>query len=218
VTVAPCEPKYRARVWSGRDGKLITKTFDTRSGAKLWRQDSQVALRKGELRPPTPLTIDQAAAAWLVGVKDGTIRNRSGDRYKPSAVRTYEIALTRRVLPALGPYKLSELRVTDVQDFADGLLAERMDASTLRNTIMPLRAIYRRHVARGDVAVNPTTRLELPAVRSKRPRIPSIGEAEALVAAVPDTDRALWATAAYGGLRQGELRGCCGNTSTSQRA
>jgi hypothetical protein len=25
-----CTPKYRARVWSGRDGRLITKTFPFR--------------------------------------------------------------------------------------------------------------------------------------------------------------------------------------------
>lgn len=202
-----CNPKYRGRVWSGRDNRLITKTFDNRTAAKLWRQDATVALRKGELRPPSPLTVEQAAEVWLSAVKDGTVRNRSGDPYKPSAIRTYEIALRQRVLPVLGPYKLSELRITDVQDFADRLLAEGMDPSTLRNTVMPLRAIYRRHVSRGDVAVNPTTRLELPAVRSKAPQIPSVTEAEALIAALPKSDRALWATAAYAGLRQGELRG-----------
>jgi integrase len=201
-----CTPKYRARVWSGRDGRLITKTFETRSGAKIWRQDASVALRKGELRPPSPLTVEQAAEVWLSAVKDGTVRNRSGDTDKPSAIRSYETALRQRVLPVLGPYKLSELRITDVQDFADRLLAEGMDSSTLRNTIMPLRAIYRRHVSRGDVAVNPTMRLELPAVRSKVPRIPSIAEAEALFAALPKSERALCATAAYAGLRRGELR------------
>ena len=35
----------------------------------------------------------------------------------------------------------------------------------------PLRAIYRRVVARGEMAVNPTMGLELPAVRSKLDRI-----------------------------------------------
>jgi integrase len=71
---------------------------------------------------------------------------------------------------------------------------------------MPLRAIFRRALARGDVAVNPTTRLELPAVRGKRDRIVAPKEADALLAALSERDRALWATALYGGLRRGELQ------------
>jgi integrase len=65
--------------------------------------------------------------------------------------------------------------------------------------------VYRRAFARGDVAVNPTAGLELPAVRGKRDRIASPNEAAALLAALPDDDRAVWATALYAGLRRGEL-------------
>lgn len=50
---------------------------------------------------------------------------------------------------------------------------------------MPLRAIYRRAIARGEVEVNPTTGLELPAVRSKRDRIASPEEAASLIGALP---------------------------------
>jgi hypothetical protein len=52
-----------------------------------------------------------------------------------------------------------------VQDFADRLLAEGTDPSTLRNTVMPLRVIAKWHEARGDIAVNPTRRVQLPSVR-----------------------------------------------------
>ena len=73
-----------------------------------------------------------------------------------------------------------------MQDLADRLLAQGLDASTIRNALMPLRAIYRRAVARGEVAVNPTSGLELPAVRGRRDRIASPEEAAALLAALPD--------------------------------
>jgi integrase len=53
--------------------------------------------------------------------------------------------------------------------------------------------------------VNPTTGLELPAVEGRRDRIASPAEATALLAALPERDRALWATAMYAGLRRGEL-------------
>ena len=109
-------------------------------------------------------------------------------------------------MPELGARRLSEIRRADVQDFADRLLTRSEDASTIRNTLMPLRAIFRRAVARGDVAVNPTTGLELPAVRGRRDRIVSPDQAAKLVDALAEGDRALWATALYGGLRRGELQ------------
>ena len=54
-----------------------------------------------------------------------------------------------------------------LQDLADRLAAQGLSASSVRNTILPLRAIYRRALNRGDVALNPTLKLTLPAVRSK---------------------------------------------------
>jgi integrase len=54
--------------------------------------------------------------------------------------------------------------------------------------------------------VNPCSGLELPAVRSRRERFASTEEAAALIAAAPESERAIWATALYGGLRLGELR------------
>jgi integrase len=150
-------------------------------------------------------TLRDAAEAWLEGVKSGALRNRSGHPYKPSAIRGYEASLVLRVLPALGGLRLSEVRRVDQQDFADRLCADGLDPSTVRNTLMPRRAIFRRAVARGEVAVNPSSSLELPAMEGARDRIASPAEAAELLAALPERDRALWATAMYAGLRRGEL-------------
>jgi integrase len=150
-------------------------------------------------------TLREAAETWLEGVKAGTIRNRSGHTYKPSAIRGYEAALRNRVLPDLGAMKLSEIRRVDIQDLADRMLAQSLDPSTVRNALMPLRAIYRRALTRGDVSVNPTSSLDLPATAGRRDRIASPGEAGALLAALEESDRLIWATALYAGLRRGEL-------------
>src|SRR5580765_2852032 len=104
-----------------------------------------------------------------------------------------------------GARRLSDLSRLDVQDFAERMLAEGRDASTIRNTLMPQRAICRRALSRGELTVNPTSGLELPAVRGKRDRIVSPDEAGKLLAALPEEDRGLWATALYAGLRRGEL-------------
>jgi integrase len=200
-----CKPTYQAAVWSRRDRKTIKKTFPTLDEARGWRADSMRSVRVGTMRAPSRLTLREAAAAWLEGARNGTIRTRSGDPYKPSALRSYETSLDARVLPELGGARLSEISRVDLQDFADRLAGEGLDPSTIRNTLMPVRAIYRRALARGEITVNPTTGLELPAVRGRRERIASPAEAAELIAALAEPDRALWATAFYAGLRRGEL-------------
>lgn len=200
-----CTPTYEAFVFSAREGKKVRKSFAKLAEAKAWRHDASTALRKGTMRAPSSMTLREAAEAWLEGAKDGSIRTRSGDTYKPSALRSYEQALSTRILPPLGAAKLSDIERRDVQDLADRLLADGLDPSTIRNALMPLRVIFRRALVRGDVAVNPTTGLELPAVRGKRDRIASPEEAAALLDALPEGDRPLWATALYAGLRRGEL-------------
>jgi integrase len=202
-----CKPTYQAHVWDKRSGKRIRKTFPTLAAAKGWRQDALPELRRGTMRAPSQQTLRRAWEEWLEGAKAGTIRTRSGDTYKPSALRGYEQAMRLRILDDYGALKLSDVSRLSLQDLADRLLAEGMDASTIRNTFLPLRAIYRRALSRGEVAVNPVAGLTLPAVRGRRERIASPAEAAALIAALPsEHDRAVWATAFYAGLRLGELQ------------
>ncbi len=201
-----CSPSYEAWVYSKRDDEKIRKTFKNLAEAKGWRADAEAGVRKATLRPAGSTTLTQAAEEWLKGVRDGTVRNRSGGRYKPSAIRGYERSLRLRVLPELGNLRLSDVRRRDVQGFADRLYAEGLDPSTITNTLDPLRSIYRRAVNRDEVAINPTKDLELPMARGSRERIASPEEAVALVEALSEEDRALWATAFYAGLRRGELR------------
>jgi integrase len=200
-----CSCAWEASVYSKRDGRKIRKTFGSLAEAKAWRHDAVGEVRRGKLKAPTRITLLQAWTAWNEGAKSGLVHTKSGDRYKPSALRGYEQAMRDRVLPDLGGARLCEIRRVDVQDLVDRLQAQGLDASTIRNAIAPLRAVYRRAFTRGDVAVNPTTGLELPAVRGKRDRIASPDEAAKLLAALPEGDRALWATAMYAGLRRGEL-------------
>ncbi len=201
-----CRKSYRAWAFSAEDGRKLQRTFDNLDEAKTWRAHVQTQLRAGTLRAPTALTVAEAAETLIAGMRDGTIRNRKGESYKPSAVRSYERALRLRVLPALGQRRLSDVRRRDVQDFIDRLLASGLDGSTVRNTLDPLRVIFRRAIAREDVALDPMTGLEVPASKGRRERIADREEAAALLAALPEPDRALWGTALYGGLRRGELR------------
>jgi site-specific recombinase XerC len=111
---------------------------------------------------PSRTTLAEAAEEWLAAAQAGVVRTRSGDPYKPSALRAYEQALRAKLLPALGHLKLSAVTRNSVQDLVDRLVAEGAAASTVRNAVPPLRAIYRRALSRSEVHLNPTEGLTLP--------------------------------------------------------
>ena len=201
-----CNAGWEASVFSKRDGKKIRKVFAREAEAKSWRSDALSALAKGGLRAPTKTTIHEAWEVWHQGAEDGTVRNRSGDRYKPSAVRSYEQAMRLRVLPVFGSRKLADLDRIELQRFVDRMQVDGLAPPTIDVTLLPLRAIYRHALDRGEVMANPCDGLRLPRSNRRRDRIAAPAEAEALVAAVPDADRPLWATAMYAGLRRGELQ------------
>ena len=200
-----CQPAYQASVWSARESKRIRKTFPTFAEARAWRAETQTGVRRGTVRAPANMSVQEAADELVAGMKADRVRNRSGDPYKPSAIRSYEAALRDHIVPRLGRRRLADVLHRDVQRIADDLLAEGRDPSTIRNALMPLRVIFRRAVEDGDLALNPCTHLRLPAVRGRRERIASPEEARRLLAALPERDRPVWATALYAGLRRGEL-------------
>ncbi|MDP9294059.1 MAG: tyrosine-type recombinase/integrase, partial [Actinomycetota bacterium] len=165
------------------------------------------ALRAGTMTTARGPTLNDAVDQWLDALRAGHVCNRSGDPYKPSAIRGYEQCLRLRVLPVLGHFRLEEIRPRDVQRMVDGLAQSEAAPATIDAALTPLRALYRRAVARGEVTSNPTLRMEKPAVRCKVRVVASPVEAADRLAALDLADRPLWATAFYAGLRRGELIG-----------
>ena len=200
-----CRAGWEASVFSTRDGRKVRRTFPTMAAAKAWRADAFAGLRRGTVRASHSTTVRQAAEVLVAGMTSGLVRNRSGDLYKPSAIRSYDDALRLHVLPELGALKLADVQRRDVQRLADDLLRSGRDPSTIRNALMPLRVIYRRALADGEVSVSPCSHVRLPAVRGRRERIVTPVEAAALLSALPEDDRAVWALALYAGLRRGEI-------------
>jgi len=201
-----CKAGYEAWVYLPHEKRKVRKTFARKAEAKSWRADALAAVSKRTLHSPSPTTVEQAAWLWLEAAYSGAVRDRSGHTYKPGTLREYQRALAQRVLPKFGETRLAELTRAEVQNFVDRLLGEGLSPSTVGNTLNPLQAIYRHAVRRDLVAVNPTREVELPADRSRRDRIASAAEAARLLAALRVSDRPIWATAFYAGLRRGELQ------------
>ena len=166
-----CQPSYQAQVWSARDQRPLRRTFQTLDEAKAWRQDTLTGARRGHVRAPSTRTLNAAASDWLKDAEAGVVRTRSGDAYKPSAVRTYRMSLGKHILPRLGHHRVSSLTRHHIQHLADDLVATGAAPSTVRNAILPLRAIYRREHHNDTITTNPTRRLLLPAVRGRRDRV-----------------------------------------------
>ena len=201
-----CGGGYEAFVYSPRDGKKISKTFRRKSDAKSWRAAAKREVDHGALRSPSERTLREAATAWLEGAERGEFRNRSGRPFKPATLRGYRQVLIDRLLPALGSRRLSSITTSDLQTLVDGWQREGLSASTIRNTIKPMQAIYRRARSREGLPVNPTRDLELPVPEPGEVEIVSPAAAAKLIGAVEDEERVIWATALYAGLRYGELR------------
>jgi Phage integrase, N-terminal SAM-like domain len=194
-------------VWSNRDRRRIWKSFDKLSEAKAWRAEATTKVRKGELTAPTKLTLDEAAAEFLAGAADGSIRRKDGRPYAPSTIRTYEQNLRLRLLPELGHMRLSEIARQDVIRLVRELTAAGFAPVTIDVALNPLRSILQAHLDEGTLVVNPTVGVKLPRADSGRQRIADPAEAQALLAALPAEDRALWATALYGRPSPGRASG-----------
>lgn len=202
-----CEPTYEAWVWSNRDRKKIRRPFTDLAEAKGWRSDAVGAVRRGALRPSPAQTVGQAASTWIVRARAGEVRKRGQVRYKPAVIRLYVADLERYVIPALGGLQVSALRRRDVQELiVDDLVARGLSGSKVQAVVNALRAVLRAALAADELAVNPTRELDLPEGAATRDRVATPEEVEALLAALADDDRALWATAFYAGLRRGEER------------
>ena len=202
-----CKPAHEAWVWSAKDGRKIRRSFSTPAAAKAWRRDAASAVALGKMRAPTSTTIADEAHAWIVRAERGEVRARGGRPYKPSVLRTYRRDLERYVVPLLGTIRVSQLRRREVQVLlVDDLVGRGLSGSRIRGVLNALRAVLRRPLQADELQADPTDRLDLPAGDRARDRAASPSEAAALLAALPDEDRALWATAFYAGLRRGELR------------
>jgi integrase len=201
-----CNAGYEASVYDKHARRKIRRTFPTAAAARAWRSEAEQGVRRGTLRAAEPVTINEAADDLLAGMKSGAVRNRSGDKYKPSAIRSYRESLDLHVRHDLGAMRLGDVERRHVQRLADDLVGEGRAASTVRNALLPLRVIFRRAIRDGLIAVNPCTGIDLPANRSARIEIVSPEHAAVLIGALKtERDRALWGCALYAALRRGEL-------------
>ncbi len=130
---------------------------------------------------------------------------------KPSTIRGYRSQLNAHLLPAFGSMRLEDITETEIERWRAGITGARkgvpISNKTKNEQLVLMHAIMRRAVKVWRLPRNPVANVDR--YRTRRSgdiEVFSPGEVWALVrAAASETDGAIYLTAAFTGLRRGEL-------------
>jgi integrase len=198
-------------VWTGR-GRPAEGHF-TKRLAEDWLHDRLEDLRASDvaasgLSAPArvSVTFAEAAAEYL--------RFSEEDRgCKPSTVRNYRNAIRVHLLPVFGSMTVDEITVQEIERWRAGMTSARVERElsnkTKNNLLVLMHAIFRRAVKLYGLPANPVASVDRFRVRTSGDiQVFSPEEVWALVrAAGSEADAAIFLTAAFTGLRRGELLG-----------
>ncbi|MBV9817414.1 MAG: site-specific integrase [Solirubrobacterales bacterium] len=183
--------------WTER-GRPPTGYF-TKRLAENWLREVLHEARRGTLvgQVRTGATFGDAAAEWLRYVEFDRQR-------KPSTLAGYKVLVRSQLLPAFGSMALEEVTTEAIERWLSGLGGA---ASSRTKSLVLLHGILKRASKVWGLQVNAAAEVEKPALkRSGDIQVFSPEEVWSLVrAAASEQDAAVFLTAAFTGLRLGEL-------------
>ncbi len=213
--------RARGPVWYGKyrlpDGRQVQKKigpawgergrppagFFTKRLAEEWLRDVLHQASRGTLagQVRTGATFADAAAEWLRYIEVDRLR-------KPSTVEGYKVIVRSQLVPAFGEMPIEAITTPVIERWLSSLTGA---ASSRRKALVLLHGILKRARKVWGLAGNAAAEVEKPPVaRTGEIQVFSPEEVWALVrAAANATDAALFLTAAFTGLRLGELLALC---------
>ena len=192
--------RWRAR-YRGPDGRERSKTFGRRVDAEKWIVTQSADLVRGDWIDPQLGRM--TFAAWTGKWSMGLVGQRPTTRaLNEGVVRNY-------LLPRFGDWPLAGITASDVQQMvSEELAAGKLSSSAIRRHAIVLGTILKAAVLDGRIGRNPCAGLKLPPEESREMRFLEPVEVAQLSDAIqPRHYRPLVLTAAYVGLRWGELAG-----------
>lgn len=191
--------RWRAR-YRGPDGRERSRTFDRRGDAERWVANMEVAKARGVWVDPAlgRSTFAAWATEWAATLVD--VRPSTRDR-DLRAVRVH-------LVPHFGAVPLAKITNPMVKRFVAEMLATGDHSpATVRKVGQILAKVMRSAVDAGLIARSPCDRVRLPAEGRREMHFLTAEQVSRLATAVGPDWEALVYTAAYSGLRWGELAG-----------
>ena len=134
-------------------------------------------------------------------------RHRATARPDPTT-RELNLGVVRNyLLPRFGGWRLARISPSDVAEMVTADIAAGLSSSTVRRHVIVLRLVLQAAVVDGRIGRNPCVGVKLPPERSREMRVLDAGQVHELARAFGDHYGSLIYTAAYVGLRWGELAG-----------
>ena len=169
------------------DGQRYYARGKTRAEALRALGDVKQEHSRGELVPPSRVTVGEHLAEWLEAAQ--------GD-LKPKTVREYEICVRVWLIPAFGRVRLQALAGPQIErQFARWKAAGRVKGGTLLNVFRVLHRALVFAVRWGRLGRNPCDGLQPPKAVRETPKLWSRDEAEHFLGSL---DSGRWETAMLG--------------------
>jgi len=142
---------YVAR-YRGSDGRERSQSFSRKIEAERFLHDNQSRKSRGEWTDPAlgRVQLERWAAEWFDGAKT---------TLKPKTAATYASLLRSRILPELGSFRLSELKPSDVQAWANRMT---VSPSRVRQAHIVLSLMMKAALRDGRLGRNPAQGTRLP--------------------------------------------------------
>jgi integrase len=182
-------------------GVTVSKTFHSESDAKDWLTRQRGSQLDGTYIDPraTERAFGEVITAW---------KESWSGRLSPTTARRYQSIIDKYLTPEFGHVPIGRITHEVVQRYINRLAADPERApGMVRNVYAVLRTAMAKGVRLGMVKANPCTAIELPRARRDEPVFLTADEVRAVAEKIDAHYRVLVYTAAYTGLRAGELAG-----------
>lgn len=192
--------KWQARYWDPSDpSKRIEKVFRRKEQATNWLTQQGASILTGTHVDPRrgDRPFREVAEAW----------EETWVNLEPKTKEGYRTALDKHLLPAFGSRKVTSLTPEVVQRFVNRMTKDGYAPGSVRGTYRVLHNALNAGVRLKMIAVNPCQGVRLPRQTHEEMLFLSGEEVRALAEAITPMHRVLIYTAAYTGMRKGELYG-----------
>ena len=180
-------------------GKQRRKTFQQHSNARRFAREVEVAKDRGEFVNPHDGKV--LVGDWMKQWDAARLNRRA------STPARDESLIRNHLLPAFGKKTLGSVQPVDVKAFVASLARRNYSPAYIAKAYQLLAASFLAAVDEGMLPRTPCRGVALPRIEKHEMRFLSHAEVAALAETIHPRYRALVLTAAYTGLRAGELSG-----------